>query len=142
MLLNEGDSLLIESPTYVGSLAFLKPLGVKFVQVETDGKGIIPSSLSSILSNWSNPSTKPKVLYTIPTGSNPTGVSATIERKKEILEVCRRENIVILEDDPYYYLYVRMQTLIIIIFFFFQKQNFLIFLLSYINKEKQKRQTI
>ena len=44
------------------------------------------------------------MLYTVPVGGNPTGVSQTLERKKEIYEIARQHNLLILEDDPYYYL--------------------------------------
>ena len=44
------------------------------------------------------------MLYTVPVGGNPTGVSQTLERKKEIYQIAREHNLLILEDDPYYYL--------------------------------------
>jgi DNA-binding transcriptional MocR family regulator len=44
------------------------------------------------------------MLYTVPVGGNPTGVSQTLERKKEIYDIAREHNLLILEDDPYYYL--------------------------------------
>ncbi|KAJ3189522.1 hypothetical protein HDU85_003153 [Gaertneriomyces sp. JEL0708] len=104
MLLAEGDSLLIESPAYVGSLAFLRPLGCKFVEVPTDAEGLNPDELDRVLSNWADAKTKPKVLYSVPVGGNPTGTSTTSDRKRRIYEIASKHNIIILEDDPYYYL--------------------------------------
>ncbi|KAI9098215.1 pyridoxal phosphate-dependent transferase [Phlyctochytrium arcticum] len=104
MLLDKGDHLLIESPAYVGSLAFLKPVGCKFVEVSTDAKGLDPVQLQKILSEWKDVKTRPKVLYTVPVGGNPTGTSTTEERKRRIYEIASKYDIIILEDDPYYYL--------------------------------------
>ncbi|KAJ3201060.1 hypothetical protein HDU82_008395 [Entophlyctis luteolus] len=104
MLLSEGDWLLCECPAYVGSLAYLRPLGCKFVDVPSDGEGLIPTALESALANWKDLKTKPRVLYTVPIGGNPTGCSTTVERKRKIYEIARAHDIIILEDDPYYYL--------------------------------------
>ncbi len=111
MMLNDGDSLLIENPSYTGCLSFLKTLQCDLADVETDAYGIIPESLESMLANWpeSNPSGKkdqprPRCLYTIPSGGNPTGATATLERKQAVYEICHKYNILILEDDAYYYL--------------------------------------
>ena len=106
MLLDEGDSLLIETPTYPGSLAYLRPIGCRFVELETDGFGLIPDQLAHIMDTWDDKvmGKRPRVLYTIPTGGNPTGASLTLERKKKIYEIASKHNIIILEDDPYYYL--------------------------------------
>ncbi|KAJ3036715.1 hypothetical protein HDV00_002427 [Rhizophlyctis rosea] len=104
MLLSEGDYLLIESPAYVGSLAFLKPFGIKFAEVALDAEGLNPNALEKVLAEWPTPETRPKVLYTVPTGGNPTGISTTLERKKRVYEIAKKYDIIILEDDPYYYL--------------------------------------
>lgn len=86
MLLNRGDSLLVEAPTYSGSLAFLRPFGANLVGVETDGGGLIPEDLDRVLDSWdeSSQGKKPKVLYTIPNGSNPTGGSLNERRRRHI----------------------------------------------------------
>lgn len=104
MLIDEGDNMLIESPAYVGSLAFLKPLNPKFVEVDTDGDGLNPEALANILDNWPVDQKKPKVLYTVPIAGNPTGTSTTLERKQKIYDIARKHDLIILEDDPYYFL--------------------------------------
>jgi len=91
LLTPDQDTLLIESPTYSGSLAFLGPLGVNLKGVSTDSGGMIPSELRRVLDNWDSENKgrrKPRVLYTIPTGSNPTGGSLSLERKNEIYDIC------------------------------------------------------
>lgn len=102
-VLNPGDTLLIESPTYSGSLAFLRPLGVNFLPLRVDEDGLCPDSLSAALSSAPKHA-KPKVLYTIPTGGNPTGTSTTADRRRQIYQLAQEHDLLILEDDPYYFL--------------------------------------
>lgn len=111
MLIDDGDSILIENPSYTGCLSFLKTLDCDLADITTDAYGIIPEDLERMLANWpeSNPSGKkdqprPRCLYTIPCGGNPTGATATLERKQAVYEICSKYDIVILEDDAYYYL--------------------------------------
>jgi kynurenine/2-aminoadipate aminotransferase len=111
MFCEPGHALLAEKPTYTGALSFLETQPVDLVPVATDAHGIVPESLEEVLANWpeSNPSGKkdqprPSVIYTVPVGGNPTGVSATLERKQKAYEICRKYDVLIVEDDPYYYL--------------------------------------
>ncbi|KAF9037710.1 PLP-dependent transferase [Panaeolus papilionaceus] len=104
-LLNDGDAVLVESPVYAGVIPMFSSLHCEQIEVETDANGILSSSLRSILEQWPAGKPKPKVLYTVPYGCNPTGMTATLERRKEVLKLAREHNFLILEDDPYYYLY-------------------------------------
>ncbi|RHY28347.1 hypothetical protein DYB32_006034 [Aphanomyces invadans] len=104
MLIDEDDSLLVETPTYSGTLAHLHAVNCNLVTVRTDGQGLVPEHLASILDNWDSIKKKPKVLYTIPTGGNPTGVSMSFERKQQVYAIASKHNLIVLEDDPYYYL--------------------------------------
>ncbi|XP_054239010.1 kynurenine/alpha-aminoadipate aminotransferase, mitochondrial isoform X1 [Indicator indicator] len=110
MLINPGDNILLDTPTYSGTLAALRPLGCNIISVPSDQHGIIPKALKEILSAWSSDDVKnrshnlPKFLYTIPNGCNPTGNSLTTERKKEIYQLARKYDFLIIEDDPYYFL--------------------------------------
>ncbi|KAF5359363.1 hypothetical protein D9756_003591 [Leucocoprinus leucothites] len=76
-----------------------------FMHVATDAEGISASSLRSRLENWPAGKPRPKVLYTVPYGCNPTGMTATLERRVEVLKLAREFDFIILEDDPYFYLY-------------------------------------
>ncbi|KAF9553975.1 PLP-dependent transferase [Agrocybe pediades] len=104
-MVDPGDSVLIESPVYAGVIPMFHALHCNQIEVETDAQGIRSSSLRSILEQWPTDKPKPKVLYTVPYGCNPTGASATLERRKEVLKLAREHNFIILEDDPYFYLY-------------------------------------
>ncbi|XP_006459632.1 hypothetical protein AGABI2DRAFT_191531 [Agaricus bisporus var. bisporus H97] len=104
-LVNDGDSVLIESPVYAGVMPIFQSLHCNFVEIETDANGIDSSSLRSKLENWPAGQARPKILYTVPYGCNPTGMTATLERRKEVLQLAYEFDLIILEDDPYYYLY-------------------------------------
>eukprot|EP01119_Soliformovum_irregulare_P018352 TRINITY_DN5602_c1_g2_i1.p1 TRINITY_DN5602_c1_g2~~TRINITY_DN5602_c1_g2_i1.p1 ORF type:complete len:432 (-),score=141.26 TRINITY_DN5602_c1_g2_i1:38-1333(-) len=102
MLLNEGDYILTENPTYSGSIAALQAIGANLVGVKTDADGMDPNSLDSILSSWDFKEKPLRVLYSIPTGQNPSGSTLSLDRKKKIMDICSKYDILILEDDPYY----------------------------------------
>ncbi|PBL03353.1 PLP-dependent transferase [Armillaria gallica] len=104
-MINPGDPILVESPVYAGVIPMFQSLHCDQIEVETDAHGILASSLRSILESWPVNKPKPRVLYTVPYGCNPTGMTATLERRKEVLQLAREHNFIILEDDPYYYLY-------------------------------------
>ena len=110
-LLDEGDALLVESPTYSGSLAYLRPIGCQLVGVRCDADGLDPSHLEEILAGWhegcNGGRRRPRVLYTIPTGGNPTGASLSLARRQRVYEVARTYDLLLLEDDPYHWLQYR-----------------------------------
>ncbi|KAJ8306399.1 hypothetical protein KUTeg_016944 [Tegillarca granosa] len=96
-MLSTDDNVLLESPTYSGTLAI------------SDKDGLDPSSLESALSKWKPnnqniTSNVPKLLYCVPNGGNPTGGGLTLDRKKRIYEIAREYDLIILEDDPYFYI--------------------------------------
>lgn len=97
ILCNEGDVILSEDPSFVGSLNAFRSYGVKLVGVPTDEDGILPERLEAALS--ANPKTK--FLYTIPNFQNPTGNTTTLERRRAILKLCEKHSVYILEDNPY-----------------------------------------
>jgi kynurenine/2-aminoadipate aminotransferase len=102
MLLNPGDSLVIEDPTYSGALSFLFPLNLNMIAVKTDKFGMIPEELDKALAEKRE--NAPKVIYLIPTAQNPSGATMVDERKRKIYEIARKYDLIILEDDPYYFL--------------------------------------
>ncbi|KAL4813844.1 pyridoxal phosphate-dependent transferase [Aspergillus spinulosporus] len=101
-----GDPILLETWVLhpLGVAGFLRADGQELIPVYSDAHGLDPASLEKVLSKWHGDSPRPKVLYTTPTGSNPTGQSCTESRKAEILRLAKRFNFIILEDDAYYYL--------------------------------------
>lgn len=97
--IDEGDLIALESPTYPEALLTFTKQGAHFVSVATDKDGIVPSSLEVVLAK-----NRVKFLYTIVSFQNPSGCTTTTERRHEVLELCRKHDVVILEDDPYHYL--------------------------------------
>ncbi|KAK7909916.1 hypothetical protein WMY93_014600 [Mugilogobius chulae] len=110
MLVNPGDNVLLDAPTYSGTLAALQPLGCNLINISSDEHGMDPEALRQVLSRWCPSdvhkpnSCVPKVLYTIPNGGNPTGASMTEQRKRDVYELARQYDMLIIEDDPYYFL--------------------------------------
>ncbi|XP_060795996.1 kynurenine/alpha-aminoadipate aminotransferase, mitochondrial isoform X2 [Neoarius graeffei] len=110
MLINPGDNVLLDAPTYSGTLATIQPLGCNIINVPSDQYGMIPEALRDILSRWDpadaqKPGSRvPRILYTIPNGANPTGASMTAERKRKVYELAQTYDFLIIEDDPYYFL--------------------------------------
>lgn len=106
MLTERGDCVLVEEYTYPTMVETSLPLGVRLVSVQMDNEGLDPAALEDLLRQW-NPSIsgkRPRILYTIPTGHNPTGVTASAERRSKIYEIAQLWGIYILEDDPYHFI--------------------------------------
>ncbi|KLO07959.1 PLP-dependent transferase [Schizopora paradoxa] len=104
-IVNKGDIVLIESPVYSGIINCVEEVEAEVVAVDTDAHGIKSSELRQILEHWPAGKPMPKFLYTVPFGCNPTGMTATDDRRREVLELARKYNFLVLEDDPYYYIY-------------------------------------
>ncbi|KAJ7195605.1 TdiD protein [Mycena pura] len=104
-LLNPGDAVLVQSPVYCSILPLFDSLQCEQIEVDTDADGISSTSLRAILEGWPATKPKPRVLYTVPYGGNPTGATATLARRREVLQLAREHNFLIMEDDPYFYLY-------------------------------------
>lgn len=102
MLVERDTPILVESPTYSGALAALRPLGARLVAVPLDQEGPRPDSLEQALRTQAAQGTPVRLFYTIPTGQNPSGVTTTERRRREIYALCERHDVLILEDDPYW----------------------------------------
>lgn len=92
-----------------GILPSLVAHKARMFEAATDSEGVEPHALDELLSNWTTATHTrgapfPKFLYTTPTGANPSGTSASDERKRAVLGVIRKHNLLLLEDDPYYFL--------------------------------------
>lgn len=108
MFTSRGDYILSEEYMFCSAVETVRPMGVKIVGIKIDSEGLIPEHMDEILSEW-NPQTrggakKPCLLYTVPTGQNPTGTTQGVERRRKIYQVCQKHDVYILEDDPYYFL--------------------------------------
>ncbi|KAM0424937.1 hypothetical protein ACHAPT_009738 [Fusarium lateritium] len=101
---NPGDTVLMDGYIYSGTLTAAQSQGLKVLGIEMDDQGIIPADLDHKLKTWdSTKGPKPSILYTIPSGQNPTSTTQGLERRKEIYQLAEKYNLYILEDDPYFY---------------------------------------
>ena len=96
-VLNPGDVVLVENPSFLGNIQCLRFNQARLVPVDSDEYGIIPESLEDRFYHY-----HPKMLYTIPTFQNPSGKTVPAERRREILRLAVKYDIIVAEDDPYY----------------------------------------
>lgn len=97
VMCNEGDTVICENPSFIGALNAFRSLGAKLVGVPLDGDGVNLEALENALK--SNPNTK--LIYTIPTFQNPAGITASLEKRKAMLELAEKYDVLIIEDNPY-----------------------------------------
>ena len=96
IFVNEGDKLLVESPTYLGALQAWNAYGPEYVTVETDDDGMQVDKIEAIIKEHD-----PRFIYVLPNFHNPMGVSMSIARRKQLVEISHKYNLPIVEDDPY-----------------------------------------
>lgn len=114
MFCTRGDCILTEEYTFCTAAETARPMGVQCIGVKMDEQGLLPSHLDSIISNWDSAAhdgaPKPWLLYTIPSGQNPTGATQSKQRRKEIYRMAQKHDLYILEDDPYFFLQMQPYT--------------------------------
>jgi 2-aminoadipate transaminase len=98
---NPGDVVLVEEPTYVGALNTFESYQVQVEAVEMDDDGLVPELLEARIAALQTAGKNIKFLYTIPNFNNPSGITLAQERRQQIVDICRRANILVLEDNPY-----------------------------------------
>jgi 2-aminoadipate transaminase len=94
VLINEGDRVLVETPSYLGALQAFSVYRPQFVSVATDDDGLIPADLADVGQGS-------RLLYSLPNFQNPTGRSMTLARRIALVETCARLGVPLIEDDPY-----------------------------------------
>lgn len=95
-LIDPGDVILVENPSFLGNMQCMRLYQATLIPVESDENGIIPEKLEEALRQY-----HPKLLYTIPTFQNPTGITLSADRRKPIAELAAKYHVVVAEDDPY-----------------------------------------
>ena len=97
MLVDKGDVIITENPTFLGALIAFNPCEPRYAVVQMDDDGMDMDDLERTLG--ANPGAK--LIYTVPDFQNPTGVTMSLERRKKLIELANRFNVVVLEDTPY-----------------------------------------
>ena len=95
IFIDPGDHVLVESPTYLGALQAWNAYGAEYITVPADEHGMRTDALEAALQ------ARPRFIYTMPNFQNPTGVTMTLERRRQLVELADRYAIPIVEDDPY-----------------------------------------
>ena len=105
LFIDEGDVVLAEGPSYVGALGIFRHYQAHVEHVYTDHDGMSPEALEESIDRLKEQGRTIKFLYLVPNFANPSGVTLAKERRPRILEICRKNHILILEDNPYGLLY-------------------------------------
>lgn len=98
LMLDPGDTIVVEGPTYLGALQIFDAHEVNYITAPIDGQGLDIDALIALLDQRPEP---PKLIYTIPTFQNPTGITMPLDRRERLVTLARERGILILEDDPY-----------------------------------------
>jgi DNA-binding transcriptional MocR family regulator len=101
IFIDPGDVVVAEAPSYVGALGVFRAHEADVVHVPMDAHGLIPAELEACLSRLAAEGRTVKFLYTVPNFHNPGGVTMSLERRPQILEICQRHGVLVLEDNPY-----------------------------------------
>jgi 2-aminoadipate transaminase len=95
VFINPGDRILVEEPTYLGALQAWNAYGAEYVTVPMDENGMVTDALENALRSGV------KFIYVLPNFQNPTGVTLSLDRRHQLIEIADRYGVPIIEDDPY-----------------------------------------
>ena len=101
VLLNDGDSIIVEAPTYPGALHAMRNRGASFIGAPCDEHGLCVDQLPQLIEQGRREGRRIKFIYTIVNFQNPSGATLTEERRAKLLEIAEKYDLVIFEDDPY-----------------------------------------
>jgi 2-aminoadipate transaminase len=97
VLIDPGDRIVVEAPSYVGALSAFSAYEPTFVHVDLDDDGLLVEQLEEALLGGP----RPKFVYTVPNFHNPAGVTMSYERRRRVVTLCREARVPIIEDNPY-----------------------------------------
>jgi 2-aminoadipate transaminase len=100
-LIDPGDVVVAEAPTYPGAVPTFTAYQADVVQVGMDGDGMLVDELEATLDRLEAEGRRPKFIYTIPTFQNPGGVTMSLPRRRRIVQVAAERELLVLEDNPY-----------------------------------------
>lgn len=97
VLINEGDTVIVEEPSFIGATNAFRSYGAHLAGVPVQNDGMDMDALEKVIAENKNV----KLIYTIPTFQNPMGVTMSVEKRKRLYEIAKKNSILILEDNPY-----------------------------------------
>ncbi len=101
VFVNRGDKVIVGLPSYLGGLQAFNSYGADMVGVKLDNNGMRADLLEQTLSRLEAEGNKPKFIYTIPDFQNPAGITMSNERRKEIISIAKKYDVLVIEDSPY-----------------------------------------
>ena len=96
-LVNEGDTVIVEEPSFIGALNAFRSYNAHLAGVKMDEDGMNITALEEAIAENKNA----KLIYTIPTFQNPMGATMSLEKRRAVYEIARKNNLIIIEDNPY-----------------------------------------
>ncbi len=100
-LIDPGDVVVAEAPTYPGAVPVFSSYEADVVQIDVDEHGLRVDLLEETLDRLERDGRRPKFVYTVPSFQNPAGVTMSLERRRALVEIVRRRELLVLEDNPY-----------------------------------------
>jgi 2-aminoadipate transaminase len=100
-LIDPGDVVIAEAPTYPGAVPVFASFQADVVQIELDDDGMRIDLMEQTLDRLRADGRTPKFIYTVPSFQNPTGVSMSVERRRELVRIAKDRQLIVLEDNPY-----------------------------------------
>ena len=95
LFIDDGAKVLVESPSYLGALQSFSVQNPHYETVQTDDQGMIPADITA------EKAKDARFIYALPNFQNPTGITMSLERRLELVEICAKYGLPIIEDDPY-----------------------------------------
>jgi 2-aminoadipate transaminase len=100
-LIDPGDVVVCEAPTYPGAVPVFCSYQAEVVQIECDDEGMRVEELEAVLSQLDDEGRRPKFVYSVPSFQNPAGVTLSLERRRRLVELARQRELLVVEDNPY-----------------------------------------
>jgi 2-aminoadipate transaminase len=100
-LVDPGDVVVAEGPTYPGAVPTFGAYEADVVQIEMDSDGMRVDLLEETLDRLEREGRRPKFIYTVPTFQNPAGVTMSLDRRRLLVALAKRRELLVLEDNPY-----------------------------------------
>lgn len=101
IFIDRGDTIIVGLPSYLGGLSAFNSYGADMIGIPMDDEGEIPEIMETRIKEAIARGKKPKFIYVIPDFQNPAGMTMSARRRREIIDIAHRHDILILEDSPY-----------------------------------------
>jgi len=100
-LVDPGDVVVCEAPTYPGAVPVFCSYQAETIQVDCDAEGMRVDELETVLAQLDSEGRRPKFVYSVPSFQNPAGVTLSLERRRRLVELARQRELLVVEDNPY-----------------------------------------